>query len=316
MIDYKKAPGCGGRARLDSVIEMDQRHHTIDSALLLAVRELYGIGISLQGRGQWQRFKPPGKRDLDGYAAILGHEAAMLGRWDTGEQHLVVLADEQATDEERANARREAQQQVQVARERQQAALSQQHSEAAERARALWGRALPAQEHPYLLRKDVAPGWARQLGHLLLVPLTDGTQLVNVQTIATDGTKRFLTGGRKKGCYHPIGQFDTGRPLLICEGWATGMTLHAATGSAVACAMDAGNLLPVARYLHRRYPDARIIIAADYDYDHGTEGNPGIMAGQAAGAAVGGRCIWPTFSEGAEGTDFNDLAAMGGEVSV
>ncbi len=312
MTDQRKAPGCGGRARFDSIIEMDQRHYTIDSALALALGDLYGSGITLRGKGQWQRFKPPGKHDLDGYAAVLAHEAAMLGRWDTGEQHLVVLADEQATEEERTEARRLARQQAQAARERQQEALAKQHREAAERARALWGRALPAQAHSYLLRKDVAPGWTRQLGHLLLVPLTDGIRLVNVQTIATDGTKRFLTGGRKKGCYHPIGRFDTGRPLLICEGWATGMTLHAATGSAVACAMDAGNLLPVARYLHSRYPGASLIICCDND--HQTEGNPGVAKGKAAADAVGGRAIWPAV-EGIEGaSDYNDLALMGREV--
>lgn len=313
MIHHNKTPGCGSRAHFDSIIEIDQRHHTIDSALMLSLGGLYGSSIVLRGGGQWQRFMPPGKRDLDGYAAILSHEVALFGRWDTGEQHLVVLGDEQVTEEEREQRRHQVRQQAQTTRESQQEALARQQVEAAERARELWGKAVPARDHAYLRCKGVTPGWTRQLGHLLLVPLTDGTRLVNVQTIATDGTKRFLTGARKQGCYHPIGAIDFGRPLLICEGWATGMTLHAATGSAVACAMDAGNLLPVARYLRSRYPGASLILACDNDY--ATEGNPGLTKGRAAADAVGGRAIWPAV-DGIEGaSDFNDLARLGGEVA-
>ena len=32
----------------------------------------------------------------------------------------------------------------------------------------------------------------------------------------------------------------------FCEGWATGASLHIATGHTVIAAMDAGNLMPVA----------------------------------------------------------------------
>ncbi|QFT86666.1 DNA primase TraC [Halomonas sp. THAF12] len=308
-----KTPGWGSRARFDSIIEVDQLHHSIDSALALALSDLYGSGITLRGNGQWQRFQPPGKRDPDGYAAILSPEVALFGRWDSGEQHLVVLADEEASDAERDQRRERARQAAMEARELRQAALAHQHAETAERARALWARAMQSQGHPYPLRKGVSTGWTRQLGHLLLVPLTDGSGLVNVQTIAGDGTKRFLNGGRKKGCYHPIGSFDTSKPLLICEGWATGMTLHEATGSAVACAMDAGNLLPVARYLRNRYPGASIIVACDND--HATPGNPGITKGKAAAEAVGGRAIWPALDGIAGATDYNDLAQLGEEVA-
>lgn len=307
-------PGWGSRARFDSIIELDQRHHTIDSALMLALGDLYGSGIVLRGHGQWLRFTPPGKRDLDGYAATLSHNVALFGRWDSGEQHLVVLGDEQATEAKREQRRHQARKEAQAARERQQKALARQQADAACRARELWGKAARTNDHAYLRGKGVSPGWTRQLGHLLLVPLTDGSRLVNVQTIAGDGTKRFLSGGRKKGCYHPIGAFDTGRPLLICEGWATGMTLHEATGSAVACAMDAGNLLPVARYLRNRYPGASIIVACDND--HATPGNPGITKGKAAAEAVGGRAIWPAVEGIAGASDYNDLALLGLEVSA
>lgn len=303
-----------GQASYDSVIEWDSRKYTIDAALHHALADLYGSGIALRGRGQWQRFKPPGKSDLDGYASILGHEAALIGRWDTGEQHLVILADEGATDEDRRQARERARAEAQQARERQREALARQHAQAAERARHLWSQAAQPQGHAYLAAKQVDAGLTRQLDHLLLVPLTDGHRLVNLQTITIDGTKRFLRGGRKKGCYHPMGDITGTKPLLICEGWATGMSLFMATGYPVACAMDAGNLLPVARSLRDRHPGVSIIICADNDRH--TDGNPGVTAGKAAACVVGGTCIWPQFPAGAKGSDFNDLALLGKEVRV
>ncbi|MGM0984886.1 MAG: toprim domain-containing protein [Pseudomonadota bacterium] len=311
---YKKSPGMVGRAHYDSILQFDTRNYTIENALLLALGDLYGKDIALSGRSQWPRFVPPGKRDRDGYAAILSPEVALIGRWDTGERHLVVLDDEEATAEERAEARRKAREQAQAAHERLQAELAQQHAQVIERGMPIWHRALRGHQHPYPRRKGVSNGWTRQHRHLLMVPMTDGRVLVNWQFISADGTKRFLTGGSKKGCYHPIGEFDTGMPLLICEGWATGMTLNAATGAPVACAMDAGNLLPVARCMRNRYPGASIIVCCDND--HATEGNPGITKGKKAAAAVGGRAIWPSL-DGIEGaSDYNDLWQLGRGIAV
>jgi putative DNA primase/helicase len=55
--------------------------------------------------------------------------------------------------------------------------------------------------------------------------------LVNCQLIAADGTKRFLKGGRKRGCYHVIGEPDYDPPgLCIGEGFATMATVHKYAG--------------------------------------------------------------------------------------
>jgi len=52
---------------------------------------------------------------------------------------------------------------------------------------------------------------------------------------------------------------------VVCEGYATGATIHEATGLAVIVAFDAGNLLPVARFFREKKPDWLIVIAADND---------------------------------------------------
>jgi putative DNA primase/helicase len=81
--------------------------------------------------------------------------------------------------------------------------------------------------------------------------------------------------------------------LLICEGWATGATLHEESGHPVLCAMNAGNLLPVAKAARAAWPGADLLICADNDRK--TEGNPGLTAATAAAKATGARLAVPEF---------------------
>lgn len=163
------------------------------------------------------------------------------------------------------------------------------------RASALWQRArLPDAAHPYLQKKNVRAFGIRQLRNALVIPLRDvaGT-LWSLQFIDDEGTKRFLTGGRKKGCYLAIGR--PGDVLCVAEGYATGATIHQATGYAVAVAFDASNLDAVARSLRTKFPRIEMIFAADNDL--GTPGNPGLTKALAAANAVGGVVAVPSFPE-------------------
>ena len=136
--------------------------------------------------------------------------------------------------------------------------------------------------------------------------------LHSLQTITPDGDKRFK--GRMKGCYHAIGK-PTGF-VVVCEGYATGASIHQATGYAVAVAFTAGNLLAVtmavARALHCKYPDLGVLVAADDD--HRTDGNPGLNAARNAALAVGGLVVAPQFpaDRPPQATDFNDLHQLTG----
>jgi putative DNA primase/helicase len=184
-------------------------------------------------------------------------------------------------------------------------------SATASRARRWWSDSAPASpRHPYLIGKAVEPFGLRQPGALLLVPLTDTTgTLWNLQTITTDGTKRFMKSGRITGLSSLIGDpGDDPARVLICEGWATGATLHSEAGSPVYCAMNCGNLKPVALAVRARFPDADIIICGDDDRH--TEGNPGRTKAIDAAAVIGGRVTFPTFAPDETGSDFNDLANL------
>ena len=82
--------------------------------------------------------------------------------------------------------------------------------------------------------------------------MRDAAALHSLQFISREGDKRFLIGGRVSGCYFPIGKPDGA--LCIAEGYATGASIHEATGTAVAVAFNAGNLLPVASALRAKFP--------------------------------------------------------------
>ena len=183
-------------------------------------------------------------------------------------------------------------------------------AEAARQATEWWQMAKPAaRDFPYLVDKGVRPLLLRQLQGRLLVPLYHGGQLVNLQTIDRHGRKLFLPGGLVSGAYSPIGQVSPGGRIYVCEGWATGATLHMATGSPVACAMNAGNLKPVALALRARHgSDVELVIAGDDD--RARDFNPGRMAANSAAREAGALVVFPEWPPEAPTSlsDFNDLA--------
>ena len=240
----------------------------------------------------------------------------------------------------------------------QDAATAKRHSDAAERAQALWNAAQPAPDnHPYLVRKGVKAHGLRMgvweminkdTGEVwpltqkaLYVPLCDKTRAVHsLQGIFPskilgkgDGArdKDYLKDGAKRGLFHAIGkpqQFD-GRPVfIICEGYATGATIHEETDHLVLVAFDTSNLLAVGEAIRKSKPDAIIIFAADNDQWTVTQyvTNPGLHYARDAAKEVGGLVALPPFahSDGTQNeegkwsgpTDFNDLRAYKGVGAV
>jgi len=114
--------------------------------------------------------------------------------------------------------------------------------------------------------------------------------------------------------WYPIGPLNG--TVCIAEGFATAMSIHEATGHAVAVAFDAANLEPVAKSLRKKFPDVGLILCADDDDK--TVGNPGLTKAAEAARAVGGLVAVPDFGadhpEGA--TDFNDLHQICGAEAV
>ena len=180
-----------------------------------------------------------------------------------------------------------------------------------------WAKASDAtNEHPYLKKKCVNAFGLKTFKDSLLVPVLDMQGLIHgLQFIAADGTKKFKTGTNKVGHFFRIG-LTKDKTIIICEGYATGASIHQATGHAVVVAFDAGNLLPVAQSIRSKYPDMKIIIAADDDSS--TKGNPGLTKATEAARAVNGLLAIPTFpnNRGPKDTDLNDLSRLAGPEAV
>ena len=190
-------------------------------------------------------------------------------------------------------------------------AIAAARAEAAAKAADLWQRGHQCNGHAYLRRKQISGIAARELDGEILVPMRHGPgALVGLQRIQQDGTKRFIAGTPADGAYHVIGKPAATGPVVIVEGYATGESVHMATGWCVVVAFNAGNLAPVARKIRAALPQAQIIIGADDDA--GTAGrigrNPGIDAATDAARQIGATIAVPLWAgDRGTGTDFNDL---------
>lgn len=188
----------------------------------------------------------------------------------------------------------------------------EQRKEASDAARAegsrVWSAASRTGDSPYLERKGVTLRGVRYHGEVLVVPMWRDGDMVAVQQIMPDGFKLFLKGSDHVGAYFSIkGDLDT---IAICEGVSTGASVAEATGWSVICAFNAGNLKPVARAIRAKYPDARIVIAADNDHEatnaKGEPHNVGIEKAQQAAVAIGGaQVVSPDAEPGL--SDWNDV---------
>jgi putative DNA primase/helicase len=266
--------------------------------------------------GKMERFASNGKqRDLSGWYVLHLHgdfAVGAFGCWRSGIKQTWHSANgsQRLSDAEWAQLRKL------IAAERAKTATEQAEkaAQAQREAVARWTTSHAADPmHPYLMRKRVGAHGIRQAGNLLLIPLCDldGT-LHSLQTIAPNGEKRFLAGTPKRGLFCLVGATLTHpQGVYLCEGFATGASLHEAYGLPVLVAFDAGNLLPVASRYHAAYPHTPLTVCADNDRK--TPHNVGLTKARELVATlpkVG--LIVPEFPDNAplNLSDFNDLTVF------
>jgi len=204
---------------------------------------------------------------------------------------------------------------------------------AANRASALFQRMPERGKSAYLDRKQIVGfrvRYAPRTGALLVPMCNVRDQTVGLQVIFpvkqedTGRDKQYWPPGMsKEGAFHLIGPHpEPGEPVLVCEGYATGASLHMATSLPVAIAFDAGNLLPVSKAMRERFPGCPLIICRDDDWKtkrpNGDPWNPGEEKANNAALVVGGQVVGPVFSGEREikWTDFNDLHVAEGLEAV
>ncbi|PXX53253.1 putative DNA primase/helicase [Pseudomonas sp. LAMO17WK12:I10] len=204
---------------------------------------------------------------------------------------------------------------------------------AANRAAGLFRRMPEKGRSAYLDRKQIVGlkvRYAPRTGAVLVPMCNVRDQIVGLQVIypgaqpETGRDKSYWPYGMaKEGSFHLIGPHpEPGEPVLVCEGYATGTSLHMATSLTVAIAFDAGNLLAVAKAMRERFPGRPIIVCRDDDWKtkrpNGEPWNPGEEKANNAATVVGGQVVAPIFSGEREDkwTDFNDLHCAEGLEAV
>ena len=189
-----------------------------------------------------------------------------------------------------------------------------------------WGQeARPCKSHPYLEKMGIGdPGGVRVIGDTLVIPMrTTRDWLVNLQLIDPGGRIEYLPGADVKGTFCAFGSVQRTNTVYICEGWATGWTIHDATASEVFAVFFRSELIPVATRLRGLYPRARLVFcAANQRWAHvEQEGlilpNPGVLAAFEASEHVGGQFVVPDFQDlHGRPTSFNDLRLREGREAV
>ena len=140
----------------------------------------------------------------------------------------------------------------------------------------------------------------------ILLPLVDKAGgITAAQTITPDGEKRLVVDSAKRGAFHAINATEQPQEVIIAEGLATTLSVHLIRPDALAvCAIDAGNLLPVARQMRQQYPQAQIIIAADNDWLD-DKPNTGTERAEKAASAVDGYVSVPPTDYKADWNDYH-----------
>jgi len=310
--------------------------------------------------GQLIRCKVEGEQGTKGWYIVhdmqkTGGDVLLVGTFgvwhgaDNGLQKITLdKSNTLSTEQKKAFAKR-------MAEERKQAAAFQKKraDTAARKAEAAWHNASENGEHEYLDRKGAQAFGVRFTDKgAMAIPVSDvtgkihGLQLIldrkkHKDQLKNNGTDKIFwpPGTFIKGHFHLIGSPTD--ILLITEGYATGASLHMATGLPVAVAFNANNLMSVTEAIKKRYKGIKIIVCADDDAfskckhckepvnvnqspdcphckkPHGKK-NTGVEAASLVAMSLNCHWIRPEFSDPAaifeafckkkgKSTDFNDL---------
>lgn len=164
-------------------------------------------------------------------------------------------------------------------------------------AQAYWDGAEKCASHPYAERKGLdTAGLKKYKGRLLIPAYNAAGTMSSLQKIDKNGKKKFLAGCKISGCWYTIPGDDV---VVVAEGWATGKSIHAATGHTVAICFSSSGFMKVSPLLRKKYRDSRIILAPDND-----ESQDAVKKATQAARDCHCELIVPELEDG---SDFNDL---------
>jgi putative DNA primase/helicase len=169
----------------------------------------------------------------------------------------------------------------------------------------------------YLTKKGLTFDLLLLAGGKIIAPLINiQGKYTGAQFIEPDGSKHLMKGSNKKGAFTLVSSkmstpaevyanLLTHNEVIICEGLATGISItEFRHQSMVISAIDAGNLIHVAKAIRELNPTAKIIIAGDNDI--GNDKNTGKEKAIEAAQAVNGyysvpdtdyKCDWDDYRQ-------------------
>lgn len=153
-------------------------------------------------------------------------------------------------------------------------------------------------------------------------------EIRSLQTISgAKGFKAYLKDGEKEGNFCVFGEPKDGQPLAVGEGASTCKTFHEVTNLPTIVAFDKSNL-DVAKSFHEKYPNSRIYMVADNDFEteraavaqgkDNSEGqqNGGIYEAKRVASEIGDKAyvLIPQFDQDKDVgcSDWNDLCVKKG----
>lgn len=250
--------------------------------------------------GRFVRFPGAGKGrgNRAGWCRLITPTLAVYGDWSTGLTE--TWRDETHVDTE------ESRRLIAEARERERVIRAQERKrqrQTAMEAQALVSASVYA-THPYLARKGFPLATGLVHDGKLVIPMRDAqayTEILSAQLIDADGGKKFLPGGRASGAIFMLGDRRRSRHVVLCEGYATGLSLQEALRrlpgpSCVIVCFSARNMELVANHFQSA------VIATDHDES---------QTGQRAAEATGLRWAMPE-----QVGDYNDVHQQRGIFAV
>ena len=251
--------------------------------------EQHGLIIDHIVRDRWTRVPTIDKPQSKNGAYIWDGRSGAVQNWAVHDKPITFLSKEDFKPDPQFYAKKRAQEEKR----------KQKNNWAIKVARDLLDNSIK-QSHPYMDKKgfpdfkvpvftagSIYPNLAKYDGCMLL-PMRIGDRLVGCQTIAPDGTKKFLYGQITKDAELVID--NKGRHIL-CEGYATAMSVRRALQSCkkkytIHVCFSASNILQISKH----YSNAMIV--ADND-------SVGIKTAKKTGK--------PYWVSPIEGEDFNDF---------
>ena len=250
--------------------------------------------------GKWIRF---GRKAAISAKLFDDGLAGYLHDWRTGEKFYWFSNQGAMSSDDYAKRRQESERLKQAHDAKQKEA----YANASKQAIDIFKKAMNASDgHPYLIKKKVKSYGIKALDGNLLIPVYSVLgDFQSIQFIGADGGKKFFKGGQIQGGCHFIGEICEGKPIYICEGYATAASVYEDVQCLTIVAFNASNLIKVATELRKQLPKVQIVIAGDAD-------SVGREYAEKASQAVNGSALIPDFGNNPQGfTDWNDFFNQG-----